>query len=55
MFRRVFDHATEGREVGDNLLSMQQGDQRVVEYALEFCTLADENSWKELVLNAAFC
>lgn len=54
MFCRVFDHVPEGGEVEDSLLSMQQGDRRVVEYALEFCTLAAESSWNELVLKAAF-
>lgn len=42
LFHRVFDHAPEGKEVGDLLTSFKQGLCWVVEYTLEFCTLAAE-------------
>lgn len=35
-FCRVFNHAPEGREVGDRLRSISQGRQRVVQFALKF-------------------
>lgn len=40
MFKRVFDHFPEVREVSEGLLTTWQGKSRAAEFALEFCTLA---------------
>lgn len=40
LFKLVFDHASEGREVSSCILSFKQGQRGVVEYALEFRKLA---------------
>lgn len=54
MFRRVFNHVPEGREVGEKQLSLSQGRQSMVEFTLCFHTLAVESEWNELSLKAAF-
>lgn len=54
MFLRVFDHSPKGREVGEQLLTVKQGKQRVAEYALKFHTLAAGSGWNEPVFKAAF-
>lgn len=54
MFRGVFDDAPEGREVRDRLMSLTQGQQRMVEFVLEFQTLAAEIGWNEPALKATF-
>jgi len=41
--RKVFDHVTPGREVSRGLFNLTQGGQRVVDYAIEFRTLAAES------------
>lgn len=43
LFKHVFDHASKGKEVVECLMSCQQGQCRVVEYALEFHTVAAES------------
>lgn len=50
MFRRDFDHSPEGKEVGERLLAVKQGNKRVAGYTLEFCTLAEERGSNELPL-----
>lgn len=54
MFCRVFDHTPTGREVGDRVMSLSQGNQRVVEFALEFRTLAAETGRNKPALKATF-
>lgn len=54
MFHQVFEHAPEGRKVGDHVMPMPQGDQRVVEFGLDFCTLAVESVWNEPAFIAVF-
>lgn len=48
MLKRVFDYAQEGTY--DRLMSLSQGRQRVVEFALEFRTLAAKSRWNEPAL-----
>lgn len=54
MFQHGFDHAPEGKAVSTRLLSLKQGLCRVIEYALEFRTLAAESGWNEPALKAVF-
>lgn len=42
LFCWVFDHATEGKEMGKPLLVVMKGRRRAVEYTPEFCMLAAE-------------
>lgn len=51
---RVFDHAPEGKEIGERILNICQGKRRAAEYALEFLTLAAESEWNEPALKAVF-
>lgn len=53
-YLRVFDHAPEGKEVSKRLLVVRQGKRSMVEYALDFHTLAAESRWSEAVLKAVF-
>lgn len=55
LFQRVFDHAAKGREVSARLLSIKQGNRRMVEYALEFSTLAADSGWNKAALKAPYC
>lgn len=48
LFRRLFDH--EGKEVGEELLTISQGPCCVAEYALEFWTIAARSEWNEPAL-----
>lgn len=45
MFKRIFDHTTEGKEVSGRMLILRQGNRQAAAYALEFHTLAAESSW----------
>lgn len=47
MFRRVFDHSPESKEVGECLLALRQGPLRVFKFALEFRTIAAESGWND--------
>lgn len=38
VFQRVFDHAPEGKEVGEHILALEQSQCSVAEYALDFRT-----------------
>lgn len=53
-FREVFEHPTGGEEVGEQLLSLQQGRDSVAEYALIFRTLAAQTGWQEAPLKLLF-
>uniref|UniRef100_A0AAR2IRM3 Retrotransposon gag domain-containing protein n=1 Tax=Pygocentrus nattereri TaxID=42514 RepID=A0AAR2IRM3_PYGNA len=48
-FRLVFDHPIEGRVSGERLAQFRQGSHSVVEYALEFRTLAASSGWNEFL------
>lgn len=54
MFRHVFDHSLEGKEAGEQLLTILQGSCQVAEYALEFCTIMEGSGWNNTTLKAAF-
>lgn len=54
MFRRVSDHAPEGKEIGERILAIYQGKCKAATYALEFCMLARESGWNESALKAIF-
>lgn len=51
---RVFNHAPEGKEVSERLLEVKQGNHRMVEYRLDFRTLAAESGWNKTALKAIF-
>lgn len=52
--KRVFDHPVKGRQAVGHLLDMQQGNQSVSQYALEFRILAAESGWGETELQTIF-
>lgn len=54
MFQRVFNHVPEGEEVGKRLMSLTEGQQSMVEFALIFHTLSSESKCNEPALKAAF-
>lgn len=54
LFCRVFNHTTEGKEVGDRLISSNQGCCEVMEYALELRTLAAKSRWNKPSLRTVF-
>ncbi|XP_047195290.1 uncharacterized protein LOC124851551 [Hippoglossus stenolepis] len=43
--RKVFDHATPGREAARGLFNLIQGSRRTVDYSIDFRTLAAESDW----------
>lgn len=51
---RVFDHGTPGRKSSRALLSLRQGKTRVLDYAIEFRTLAAESRWNNHALADVF-
>lgn len=55
LFKGVFDHQLEGVKIGEKLLTIQQGERRVAEYALEFHTLVAGSGWNDSALKAVFC
>ncbi len=50
-FREVFDHAVDGKEVGEQLLALRQGSSTAADYALTFRTLAAQTGWANDPLN----
>jgi hypothetical protein len=53
LFKCIFDHPA-GREGGERLLQIQQGNQTAAEYAFTFRTVAASSGWKELALSTLF-
>lgn len=54
MFRNVFDHSYDSKEVSEKLLSLKQGNRRAAEYSLDFRTLAAKNGWNDTALQAVY-
>ena len=52
--RKVFDHATPGREAARGLFNLVQGSRRVTDYSIEFRTLAAERDLNSSSLTDAF-
>ena len=53
-FKIVFDHPYEGKISGELLSKLHQGNRSVVEYSLEFRTLAASSGWNEAALLVTF-
>ncbi len=53
-FREVFDHAVDGKEVGEQLLALRQGSSTAADYALTFRTLAAQTGWANDPLKLLF-
>ena len=53
-FKLVFDHPYEGKISGELLAQLRQGDRTVVDYSLEFRTLAASSGWNESALLVIF-
>uniref|UniRef100_A0AAR2JHU7 ribonuclease H n=1 Tax=Pygocentrus nattereri TaxID=42514 RepID=A0AAR2JHU7_PYGNA len=53
-FKLVFDHPYEGKVSGELLTQLRQGPRSVVDYALEFRTLAASSGWNETALLVMF-
>lgn len=51
---QVFEFSPKGMEISEQLLTVKQGSRQVVEYALEFRTLATGSGWNGPVLQAVF-
>lgn len=54
LFKCIFDHPAEGREGGECLLQLQQGNQTAAEYPLTFWTVAASCGWNEPALRTLF-
>ncbi|KAK6314010.1 hypothetical protein J4Q44_G00154690 [Coregonus suidteri] len=54
LFRAVFDHPPEGRELGEQLVHLRQGIRTGQEFALEFRILAAGSGWNERALIKQF-
>lgn len=52
--RKVFDHATPGREIARGLFNLAQGGRSVSDYSIEFRTIAAESNWNASSLLDAF-
>lgn len=52
--KKIFDHPVRGREAGSRLSHLSKGRLSVVEYAVEFRTLAVESGWNDAALQEAF-
>ena len=52
--RQVFDHPVSGREAARRLLDLRQGPQTVVDYTIQFRTLAEETGWEEEAMISTF-
>ncbi|KAI3365361.1 hypothetical protein L3Q82_010447 [Scortum barcoo] len=50
----MFDHSSPAWEASRALLRLKQGSRRVVDYAMEFCTLAADSSWNCPAIKDAF-
>ncbi len=48
--KRVFDHPVKGRQAEGHLLDLQQGNQSVSHYAINFRILAAESGWGDAAL-----
>ena len=51
---QVFDHLIGGREAARRLLNLRQGPQTVVDYTIQFRTLAEETGWEEEAMILTF-
>ena len=54
VFREVFDHPVSGKDPGELLLSLKQGNKTAAEHALHFRTFAAEARWDKKSLNAVY-
>ena len=54
LFKCIFDQPPEGREGGERLLQLWQGDQTAAEYALTCRTVAASNGWNYPALRTLF-
>ena len=50
----MFDHPYEGKVSGELLVNLRQGNRSVVDYSLEFRTLAASSGWNEAALLVIF-
>lgn len=53
-FKTVFQSVTPGREAAKSLVALKQGRRSVLDYAIEFRTLAANSSWNQPALVDAF-
>lgn len=54
-FKEVFEHPTDGKEAGEQLLSLRQGRRSASNYDLSFRTLAAQTGWPEDPFKLHFC
>ncbi len=45
-FREVFEHSASGKEVGEELIALRQGNRTAADYTLTFRTLAAQTGWE---------
>ncbi len=45
-FREVFEHSASGKEVGEELIALRQGNSTAADYTLTFRTLAAQTGWE---------
>ncbi len=46
-FREVFEHSASGKEVGEELIALRQGNSTAADYTLTFRTLAAQTGWED--------
>lgn len=51
---QIFHHVTPGREAARALVQLKQGEHRVIDYAIQFRTLAADSGWNPIALFDAF-
>ena len=52
--RQVFHHPSQGKDDGEKLFTLRQGDQPVAQYAMSFHILAAGSGWNETALHTAY-
>ncbi len=52
--RKVFDHPVRGKDAARHLLHIRQGTRSVVEFSVEFRTLAAHSGWNDYSLQGVF-
>lgn len=54
LFREVFDHAADGREPSEEILSLKQGSRSAAEFTIQFWTLAAQTGCPAEPLKALY-
>ncbi|KAL6458305.1 hypothetical protein MHYP_G00335350 [Metynnis hypsauchen] len=53
-FKEVFNHSGTGKDPGEQLLHLKQGNSTALDFSLTFCTLAAESGWEDQALKTVY-